>query len=212
MCSKFLKFLFARKFEERRRTIRTRRLWLLFLDRPGHPGSRSSPTPYHNRGGVGLASRDDFRRTKRRAALADITPRRHFHTKRSDNAKFYASGGPLRIPALLTVAPSPFLPRSRRSGINEFEHDNANFCRREQPGSSTTNRLLDGGRVDIRKRPGLSIDSWPDLGIFKVGLWFPFLAIESLSVNITQYDRIIKYINKDNDFKYHIIKYEINVI
>ncbi|KYM85742.1 hypothetical protein ALC53_04523 [Atta colombica] len=38
----------------------------------------------------------------------------------------------------------PFLPRSRRSGINEFEHDNANFCRREQPGSSTTNRLLDG--------------------------------------------------------------------
>ncbi|EGI62266.1 hypothetical protein G5I_09394 [Acromyrmex echinatior] len=53
----------------------------------------------------------------------------------------------------------PFLPRSRRSGINEFEHDNANFCRREQPESSTTNRLLDvveGYRLrvtDIRSFP-----------------------------------------------------------
>ncbi|KYN42473.1 hypothetical protein ALC56_03104 [Trachymyrmex septentrionalis] len=51
-------------------------------------------------------------------------------------------------PAAPCVSPhsspsSPFLPRSRRSGINEFEHDNANFCQREQPGSSTTNRLLD---------------------------------------------------------------------
>jgi len=135
MCSKFLKFLFARKFEERRRTIRTRRLWLLFLDRPGHPGSRSSPTPYHNRGGVGLASRDDFRRTKRRAALADITPRRHFHTKRSDNAKFYASGGPLRIPALLTVAPPPSYPARGAP-----ESMNSNMIMRTSAGESSRGR------------------------------------------------------------------------
>ncbi|KYN05533.1 hypothetical protein ALC62_03524, partial [Cyphomyrmex costatus] len=46
--------------------------------------------------------------------------------------------------------PSFALPRSRRSGINEFEHDNANFCQREQSGSSTTNRLFDGGRYRLR--------------------------------------------------------------
>ncbi|KYQ53345.1 hypothetical protein ALC60_07537, partial [Trachymyrmex zeteki] len=57
--------------------------------------------------------------------------------------------------------PSFALPRSRRSGINEFEHDNANFCRREQPGSSTTNRLLDLPAVALRP-PLPTVISFPD--------------------------------------------------
>jgi len=130
------KVLKVPRAEIRGTMIRTRRFAAFIISRRArHPSTRSSPHSFHSRGEAGLASCDDFRRTKRRAALTDITPRRHFHTKRPDNAKFYASGGLLRVPALSL---SSFPPRGAPESMN------SNMIMRTSADESSRGRRLIG--------------------------------------------------------------------
>lgn len=127
--------------EIRRATIKMRRLRLLFLDGPGtlvrdrHP-ARSTIA-------VGLVSHrattSGGRKGERRSPIS------HLVDTFIQNALITPSSTPPAAPCVSPLSPPSLPTPPRRSGINEFEHDNANFCRAE---SSRGRRRLIGFSVE----------------------------------------------------------------